>query len=307
MHNNGYRQNGGIGFAIDTPTLEIHFKQADMLSIEDTRSRGFNDNEKKRILDILKDESHKMSFDFGFEATIKGDVPTHMGFGSSTAVRLALIEGLYLINKKEYIQEDIVKISERGGVSGIGIETYFRGGLVFDMGRASKSDFVPSSAMEEKEKTLPLVCKRVDMPKWQIGICIPHVEPKTEEEEKVFFTKICPIKKEESYKTLYHVTYGVLASVVEEDKHTFEEAIKQIQHCHWKSAERSLYGDVLLKEEKILYECGAKAVGMSSLGASLYFIADDVNDVMQKAKIKLEKSKFFVANTNNIGRSINYD
>jgi len=63
----------------------------------------------------------------------------------------------------------------------------------------------------------------------------------------------------------------------------------------------------LLKEESILYECGAKVVGMSSLGASLYFVADNVNEVIANAKKKLVKSKFFVANVNNTGRTIHYD
>ena len=307
MHNNGYRQNGGIGFSIDSPSLEIIFKDTKTLSLNDTRDRGFSNDEKKRILNILKDVSKRMSFDSGFEAIIKGDVPTHMGFGSSTAVRLALIEGLYLINKYTYTKEDIVKVSERGGVSGIGIETYFHGGLVFDMGRASHSDFAPSSAMEKENKTLPLVGKSVDMPLWDIGICIPNIKSKTEKEEKEFFKQTCPIDESESYKVLYHATYGVLASVIENDMKTFSKAIKEIQKCQWKKAERSLYGDALLKEESILYECGAKAVGMSSLGASLYFVADNVNEVIANAKKKLVKSKFFVANVNNTGRTIHYD
>jgi len=307
MHDKGYRQNGGIGFTIDAPSLEIHFKQSSTLSIEDTRVEGFTRDEKKRILDILNTTSLKMSFDFRYEAIIKGNVPTHMGFGSSTAIRLALIEGLYLVNNRDYTQEEVVKSSERGGVSGIGIETYFGGGFVFDMGRRYKSDFAPSSAMETREKTLPLLCKRVNMPQWQIGICIPSIKPKTEKEEKSFFNKICPIAEEESYKTLYHASYGVLASVMEGDHNTFAEAIKHIQTCYWKGAERLLYGDALINEENILYECGAHAVGMSSLGASLYFVADDISKVVNKAKQQLKNSIFYEANVNNKGRIISHD
>jgi len=307
MHEDGYRQNGGIGFSINIPSLEVDFQNIRTISIEDNRNSGFTQKEKQRIITILEDEVKKKNFTTGYIATIKGNVPTHMGFGSSTSLRLALIEGLYLINKHEYTKEDIVRVSERGGVSGIGIETYFHGGLIFDMGRTSVSDFVPSSSMEKKEKKLPLLAKRVNMPLWNIGICIPNIKPKTESEEKAFFTKTCPIEESESYKALYHATYGVLASVMEEDIDTFEKAIVKIQKCQWKKSERALYGDTLLKEESILYECGAKAVGMSSLGASLYFVADDVHEVIEYAKKKLIKSKFFITNVNNVGRTISYD
>lgn len=307
LHDNGYRQNGGIGFAIDTPSLEISFKNTTSIEINDERTYGFNTEEKTRIVDILNKEKKRHDFSNGYTVTIIGDVPTHMGFGSSTAVRLALIEGLYLVNKFSYTEEDIVKASERGGVSGIGIETYFEGGMVFDMGSACKSDFVPSSSMEKEPKILPLVCKYISIPSWKIGICIPDIEPKTESEEKAFFNETCPIKESESYKVLYHVTYGVLASVMENDRNTFAKAIKEIQKCQWKKAERSLYGNELIDVENVLYECGAEAVGMSSLGPTLFFVAKDIEKVVSKSKVLLPKSQLFVADVNNNGRSISYD
>ena len=307
MHENTYRQNGGMGFAIDTPAIEVEFKEKKHLEVDDQREKGFTSLEQKRIIEILNVLSEKKSFVKGYKATIKGNVPTHMGFGSSTAVRLALIEGLYIINKSDYTKEEIVQASERGGVSGIGIETYFKGGFVFDIGRADKSRFSPSSTMEKEKKSLPLVCKSIKMPSWKIGVCIPNIASKTESEEKAFFNQTCPIEESESYEVLYHGVYGLLASAIEEDKETFQEAIKQIQKCRWKSAERSLYGDALLKEEDILYDCGAKAVGMSSLGASLYFFAEDVDLVIENAKLKLPNSQFFIADVNNTGRAIDYD
>ena len=307
MHENSYRQNGGIGFAIDTPSLEIEFKENKLLEIYDQREKGFTSLEQKRITEILNTLGKKKSFTKRFTATIKGDVPTHMGFGSTTAVRLALVEGLYIINKCDYTKEEIVYASERGGVSGIGIETYFNGGFVLDIGRADKSRFAPSSTMEKENKSLPLICKSIKMPNWKIGICIPDIISKTEAEEKEFFNKTCPIGEKESHKVLYHGVYGLLASVEEDDKETFQEAIKQIQKCEWKNAERLLYGDTLLQKENILYTCGAKAVGMSSLGASLYFLAEDIELVINKAKSILPNSQFFIADINNTGRMIDYD
>lgn len=304
MHANGYRQNGGIGFAIDSPNIQLQIEKSEVFEIKDHRSNGLSAYEKDRLSSTLKEVYTSKNFKSACRVMISGDAPTHMGFGSGTAIRLGAIEGLFLINEYRYTQEEIVYASKRGGVSGIGVETYFNGGFVFDLGRADKSAFAPSSAMEEAKRTLPLTCKKIAMPSWKIGICIPNIKPKTESEEKSFFQKTCPIDEGESYKALYHSIYGVLASVMEKDIFTFSEAIKQIQSCKWKHSERSLYGDSLLKIEEYIYKIGALAVGMTSLGPSLYFISKDTDSLIKKATIEMPECLWMAANANNVGRVI---
>jgi beta-ribofuranosylaminobenzene 5'-phosphate synthase len=304
MHDGGYRQNGGVGFAIDAPNLAVAMVPNDVLVIEDSREDAFQRDELQRAKEILLAIINNKGFQKVYKASIQGDVPTHMGFGSSTAVRLALVEGLYLINDEPYTKEEIITASQRGGVSGIGVQTYFEGGMVLDIGRSSQSAFVPSSAMETTEKKLPLVCKQIKMPKWHIGICVPNISPKSEDEEKSFFQEVCPIGPTESYETLYHVVYGVVAATLEDDFQDFAKAIKAIQSCHWKNAERDLYGKALLKIEDELYACGAEAVGMSSLGASLYFVGENIEAVIESAKDRLPECKLWPSSPNNQGREI---
>lgn len=306
MHLNSYRQNGGIGFAIDYPYLEIEFKDATTIEIHDNRKYGFSKEELERIFFILKKEKDRLNFNKGFIAKLNGEVDTHMGFGSTTATRLALIEALYIFNKSDYSKNDIIKASQRGGVSGIGIQTYFKGGMIFDIGRSSKGSFVPSGSMEDINKELPLILQNKKMPMWEIGICIPNIKPKSELEEKIFFNDTCPIDASESYKVLYHIIYGVLASIIENDKETFFEAIQEIQKCQWKKSEKSLYSNALKDVEKKLYDCGASMVGMSSLGPTIFFMGEDMNLIIKKAKDKLTESKFFLTLPNNVGRSIKY-
>ena len=304
MHANGYRQNGGIGFAINSPNTQLQIEKSCTFEIEDHRSSGLSKQEKDRLISTLKELYASRNFKKACRITISGDAPTHMGFGSGTAVRLGAIEGLFLINEYRYTQEEIVFASKRGGVSGIGVETYFNGGFVFDLGRADKSAFAPSSAMEESKRSLPLTCKKLAMPSWKIGICIPNIKPKTEADEKNFFQKTCPIEKEESYIALYHSTYGVLASIMENDIEVFAEAIKQIQACKWKYSERSLYGEALVRIEEYIYKNGALAVGMTSLGPSLYFVSKDVDSLIQKASIEMPECLWIAADVNNTGRII---
>jgi beta-ribofuranosylaminobenzene 5'-phosphate synthase len=303
MHDGLYRQNGGIGFSIKEPSLTISFKKSSEFNIIDKRKSPFENKEQNRLLEILKKEYKKNKFNDKVTIKIKGNLPTHSGFGSGTSIRLASLEGLYLINQHKYTKYDLIKASNRGGTSGIGVNTYFDGGYVFDIGK--KIDGVmhkPSSSEDVLEQ--PLKIAFGNMPKWDIGICIPQkIKPKSEEEEKEFFNETCPIEKDEAHEMLYHTVYGVLASIKENDIDTFSEAIKNIQQSKWKNAERNLYGKELLKIESILYENGASAVGMSSLGPTLFFVANDIDRVIKKSKKELDciliKSK-----VNNQGRKI---
>ncbi|AFV97821.1 MULTISPECIES: beta-ribofuranosylaminobenzene 5'-phosphate synthase family protein [unclassified Sulfuricurvum] len=308
LHSNGYRQNGGFGFAIEEPSLNIRGENFQSFEIIDHRVRGFSMDEKQRLLNVLEQTADQKNFVQKCIIEISGDVASHMGFGTGTAIRLASLELLYLINGSEYTEQEIINASGRGGTSGIGIHTYFNGGYVFDIGRGDQGEnFLPSCATE-KHPSSPLALLHEPMPDWEIGLCIPkYIMSKNEVEEKAFFSQTCPIEPSESYETLYHVVYGVLGGIKEDNRATFSEAIKNIQACRWKSAERHLYGDSIKQMEQVLYKAGATAIGMSSLGASLFFIAEDMQNVIKNAKKLLPECDLSVTRPNNIGRIIIHD
>ena len=277
MDKDGYRMNGGVGFAIKEPTLKLRFSRSGEFGLEDVRHFPFREEEIFRIKKIINKEKRTIGGKYNIRIEIKGELPTHFGFGSSTATRLACLEALYLVNNCRPKREQLVSSSGRGGTSGIGINAYFEGGLIIDLGRRSKEFFFCPSQLSENRKSLPLMMQRVEMPKWEVGICIPNNIPhKSEKEEAAFFRKTCPITSSEVYKTLYHVIYGLYSAVRENDKKTFCLALKSIQQCAWKFSERKQYGKKLFEIEQRLYECGADAVGMSSLGPSLFFLANSL-------------------------------
>lgn len=309
LNNEGYRRNGGIGFSIDTPPLKIYSKSSNRLSISDKRQLPFNYREIKRITNLL--ESTKVNLDLSktLDVLIEGNAGSHLGFGSGTAIRLAIIESLLLINEHEYNSELLVQLSKRGGTSGIGINAYFTGGFIFDLGRKYQLDnrFLPSSANEKYKLSQPLVLAAVPMPDWQIGLCIPKgLASLSEEEEKTFFERVCPITDQGTFEILYHSTYGVTASILENDFETFCNSINNLQKCEWKRSERELYGERLLEIETKLFNSGAKAVGLSSMGPLLYFFSNSIDDVINHASKLDSELTFLVAKPSNSGRTINY-
>ena len=307
MHAGEYRINGGIGFAITAPTGELTFFRATNFAIDDQRADPLSGNELARLTEILKAEQKRRGFATALGVSIGGKMRTHFGFGSGTAIRLACLEALHLLNNFMPSQAELVAASERGGTSGIGINTYFSGGCVFDLGRQPKNELhAPSHLVTALQFPLALDC--LPMPEWDIGICVPLGIPhKSEAEEQAFFKRTCPLPAEAVYETVYHSLFGLYAAIREADQTTFCNALRSIQDCAWKKAERLEYGTALVEVEQALYRCGAEVVGMSSLGPTLFFLADNVGDIVSRMKVTRPDCECLQTQPANCGRSLHND
>ena len=129
MHAGQYRMNGGIGFSIKTPHSRLVFTKAEKFAVEDLRLRSINLAEQERLSLILDKASIENKFDAAFKVSIEGNMLAHSGFGSGTGITLACLEALHLINGCLIEQDMLIQASGRGGTSGIGIYTYFNGGV----------------------------------------------------------------------------------------------------------------------------------------------------------------------------------
>lgn len=310
MNDEGYRLNGGIGFSIASPTLDMSFELSDSIDVIDKRDNGFAQDELVRLKNHLCNVMIKNKFKVGLRCVIyDGMVKSHVGFGSNSMVYLSCVEALFTLNNRDYTNQDIISMSGRGGTSGIGINTYFRGGFVFDVGISNHGQraLAPSSAFMDRIEVKPLLMKSVTLPKWQLGICIPPLEHKTEEEEKEFFQKNCPINKDTVEKVLYEAVYGITSSLMEENFDVFCKSIDTIQQTKWKSLERNLYGKELITAESIIRCAGAQCVGMSSLGPLLYFFGDKIDEIVIKVKREMPQCVCFKTFFNNSCRIVEHD
>lgn len=310
MNKDGYRVNGGIGFSISSPTLNMSFDPDSSICVFDKRSQGFTTKELVRLNNHLNNVMHDEHLSEGFLCVIEdGQVPSHFGFGSSTMVYLSCIEALLIINKREYTNDVVVNLSGRGGTSGIGINTYFNGCFVFDTGIVNQGErqFAPSSAFVSENRIKPLLLKNVKLPQWELGICIPSISPKTESDEKAFFHTNCPIEKEAVEKILYESVYGITSSLLETDFDTFCKSVDALQQTKWKKMERDIYGKELVHTETLIRHAGARCVGMSSLGPLLYFFGEGLDGIVKQVNAELLGCRCFKTSFNNSGRILEYD
>lgn len=307
LHNGEYRINGGLGFAIAQPTCVLAFSKTTSFSILDNRAHPLTLDESDRLQTLLHDEQKQCGFGHALDAVLTGNMRPHAGFGSGTAITLACLEALHLVNGSQATPAELIAASKRGGTSGVGIHSYFSGGYVFDLGRKIDGcPFMPSNQTGPKQ--LPLLLDQGPMPDWEFGICLPAGIPhKTQTEEREFFARTCPLPADAVYETVYHTLFGLYAALREADRTGFCNALKTIQTCAWKQAERQEYGRKLLDIEQAIYTAGADAVGMSSLGPSLFFLAEDVPGIIEQLRIAHPDCDWLITRPDNHGRQIVYD
>jgi beta-ribofuranosylaminobenzene 5'-phosphate synthase len=308
MSEHGYRQNGGIGFCIDGFDTVIKFIRSEDFEIIDNRSSGLSEKEKKSLLEFIailyKDNNfiEKMSLEF-----ISGP-PPHSGFGTGTASKLACVEAACIFNKKESTHDDIISYSGRGGTSGVGINTYFNGGLSIDFGvRNSGLPLGPSSS-RKNPSAKPLQLLSLKLPEdWSVGVILLSDAHKISAEEEIsFFNKTCPIPMQSVHESIYHAVSGFACAALEVDYACFCESINAIQKTEWKKGEWAAQSSSAQQLKKDLCSAGVKFIGLSSIGPAIYFCGQNIEETLEK--IKLPENYIFVkCAPNNHGREIEID
>ena len=116
MNRDGYRINGGIGFSISSPTMDMCFADSDSIEVVDKRVQGFTPDELKRLVDHLRHVVIREHLDVGIKCEIcEGRVRSHIGFGSNSMIYLSCVEALFLLNHRDYDEKEIIRLSGRGG------------------------------------------------------------------------------------------------------------------------------------------------------------------------------------------------
>ena len=280
MNNDGYRINGGIGFSISSPALNSYFEESESIEIVDLRFVKFTTPESDKLKSTLTNSKNEFKLKKSIRCTIKGETLPHYGLGTNTAIYLSCLEALFIVNNFQYDKSTIVSLSNRGGTSGIGTNTYFDGGFVFDVGIDKQNQLLHPSSIGNRNGKIPLVLHMCKLPEWQIGICIPNIPNKSEQEEIDFFNTRCPIEKSSVESILYEAVYGVTSSILESNYVVFCQSVNAIQLTKWKNLERSLYGSELYNLECKIKSFGADCVGMSSLGPMLFFMGQNLNEII---------------------------
>jgi len=265
----GYRMYGGVGMAISAFPIALTFEPSQTTDLSVLKLFRFNDIEIKTLEELARSVMHTRSLKRGIRLISSSPITRNYGLGTSTRIALSLVEALLILNEEVATMESILRLSGRGGASGIGAHTYFHGGACLDIGRRRDGQGFASSEARGPSSDRPLVVGVTAVPDWPLQILLPRLPAVSPEIENAYFSTATPLSKEAVHEAAYVSLFGVFGGIASSDYPVFCRALNRLQALPWKRGEISLHGDELLKIIQYANENGADAVAMSSFGPTL--------------------------------------
>ncbi len=267
------RAFGGCGVAISLPVATVSVVRDEQLSwhglehIDEIAQEDLGRSVKRLAMLVGTEVSARVA--------IQGTVRQHVGLGSKTALVLAILTGLNRELGLSLGNEELQRLSGRGGASGVGIHTFFCGGFVVDGGhpQSQVEHLVPSGA--RRPTHVPPLMSRLRIPaSWRFWLLLPPGPRIAGEDEAAFFARNTPVASAGVYETLGVVAHGVAPAVATADLEALSVALRAANARGFKACEvREQSEDVRILLEAC-WSAGEVAAGLSSMGPLVYVIGD---------------------------------
>lgn len=300
-----YTAYGSIGISLDKPSYKIIVDAHPSISVENDRNG--------RALSVCQQLVRLLNIK-GLKVKILEEIPAHVGFGSTTQLKLALgVTASRLYNLRLNIR-DLAGLMGLGFASGIGIASFENGGFIVDSGRFLKNKNIPP-VMNSND--IPKVVSRIKLPEtWRFILVTPlHKKGFDETEERVIMMSPRPMPSLLSSEISRLILTGLVPAILWNDAHIFGKILTKIQFMIGEYF-KPVQGGIFCCEEtefavKTLISLGAYGAGQSSWGPTAYGIID--NDILaekiaDRLKNELNKksihAKIIIAKPRNHGAKI---
>lgn len=296
------RIDGSIGLALDDPGFSLTARASGESTV-----RGASVHE-ERVLATLARLREAWGVG-GVELSFTRTIPLHSGLGAGTQVILAAMHALARLYDVVLTREEVMRLSGRGGASGIGLHAFLSGGFIVDGGHRfpeRKQSYLPSAASSDAGVG-PLLIRR-DFPDWDVLLVIPKGRHISGEEEVRLFQGLCPMPPQAAAHICHALVMGMLPALVEEDMASFARAVQESQAVGWKQVEIDAQGEVVRKTLEFARDVGAHGAAMSSWGPATAVFADDVHAIKPRFDEFLQSlpdgGVSLVTKANNVGARI---
>jgi beta-ribofuranosylaminobenzene 5'-phosphate synthase len=270
------RAFGGIGFSIERPPIVFQFEPC-----RGVETRGLEVLDEEGRADLTQ-AIERMTNDRGelrFRAVLRATPPQHVGFGSKTALSLALIAGVNAFQSVGWSVSQMQRLSGRGAASGVGIHSFFTGGVIWDLGHRTEAEkqLLPSGSTTRSE--IPPLGARFPFPNaWRVMLLLPAERPMTGQEEVAFFVENAPVPRLEALSTMAALYHGVLPAFLLGDYSALASSLAEVHRLGFKVRELGSWGTQLQMTLGALFKDGF-AAGLSSVGPLIYVILPDDDPV----------------------------
>lgn len=295
------RIDGGFGLAIDKPNFQIIAERA-------TDIRMSSSVYHERACGVIARLQEAYPFP-GIKLTFTSEIPMHCGFGSGTQLSLGIAQAVNVLYELGLDVQELATAVGRGGTSGIGVAAFEAGGFIVDGGHRfpeQKASFLPSSAVGDIPP--PPILLRYSFPEVPLLIVVPECSRIYGDEEVELFRTLCPQPEWTAQKLSHTLLMQILPALVEGDMCSFGKALNQIQTFGWKRVEIDAQGAELQLTLDFLQNKGAFGAGVSSWGAAICVIGEDVNRLKRDTEAFLKTlpggGSCFITQANNVGASV---
>lgn len=287
MNGSGGRVDGGAGITLEDPGFEFIFSESDSLTITSRKP------DVACVIQPILDKLIKNGLPVPpVHIHIEQSIPFHSGLGSGTQAALGIAAGIRAMMDQQIMADELVKISGRGGTSGVGIRAFFNGGLIVDAGHRfgpgkKKESYAPSSA--STGAGAPHLVGRYDIPTdWNFILAIPDGFANIHgQSEKDIFQSCCPVSLEDVQILSHILLMKLIPSIIEEDLEQFGEALNDFQKYGFKKCELGLQPPVIHEIIDAMRDAGAAGAGMSSFGPVVYAVCDSHSSAIRSAAEKV--------------------
>lgn len=253
---------GSIGLALDMPSVVLEAKKSDSLEV-----RG---EDRERVGEIVEAFIKAHSLDAGVEIDVKQTIPGHVGLGSGTQLSLAVASALSYINRLNLDVRELALTMNRGTMSGIGVESFKKGGFIIDGGRRVGS-----------ERSIPPVVYRSNFPgNWTFILVVPSLKRGISgKEEESAFRKIVPASPGIAKDICWLLQMKMLPALVEKDIEVFGQSLMEVDRKvgeYFKEVQGGVYREKITQSLiDCMLDAGSCGAGQSSWGPAVYGLVED--------------------------------
>lgn len=312
------RIDGGVGFTLSNPSWKIDFETSGSPQLKLDIPNGVDGRDIAELVSGILKRLGSSPENAGISINVREIVPRHVGLGSKTQLAMALGDGISrVLNPHEppLSKEVLASIVKRGGTSGIGVTSYFHGGVIIDGGHEfgagkEKESFLPSSASTAKPAP---VLSRDDLPSgWRAVIGIPMLESGAHDAGEIdIFKQRCPVPVSEVQQLAHVILMKMMPAIKMQRFKEVCECIDYFQDSGFKKVEVGLRGPVYRQMLQSWRDAGAPCAGMSSFGPAIYTLAESEAQAIELRE-SIDKimgphgGTSYVSSLLNAGATINY-
>jgi beta-ribofuranosylaminobenzene 5'-phosphate synthase len=250
------RRFGGIGAALEAPSLLIEARPAETLSAEGDHA--------ERLLVYARRFLDRHRIEGGAWLRVHRAIPAHSGLGSGTQLALATARALAALFDRPFDAPSLAEATGRVQRSGIGTWAFEQGGFLLEGGRR-----VPG------EGPAPLLLRRSMPADWRCVLAIPDVPPGLSgPAEEGAFRDLPPPPAELVGRIAHLILMVVLPALVEEDLPAFGSGLTEVQRLvgeMFRPVQGDRFAHARLAElVDDLLAGGALGAGQSSWGPAVY-------------------------------------